>query len=167
MTEAIKAIAPDVNQVERAALEFFWDLVRRYKARPSAYFEFVGRMDEMMGNNGTAYVEGIRAITEDYFRGVAGRLAAIGIERHPNNERLRLMWNGLRPTEWQIAKSKRTDLPRDPNGEWIGQNMDQHWGQWVALRDGQLRGVAPTRKELVQILSGEPGRGTLITRLVL
>jgi hypothetical protein len=167
MSEAVKTMVPEVEELGRSSLQFFWDLVRRYKVKPSAYIEFVGAMDERMGGDGTAYVEAIMTITEDYFLGIAGWLAHVGSERHPDNERLQSLWNSLRPTEWQIAKHKRTDLKHDPDLQWTAENIYEYWGQWVAVRDGKLLGAASTMEALVEMLGGLPGRGTLVTRMVL
>ncbi len=171
MSEVVKTISPEVEkailETSRKALAFYWNQVMHYKARPSSFVDFVIGLDESNEGMGAAFIQAIELVRSSEISRLARRIAALGLERYPDNETLQKLAEDMRPTEWEIARRNRKDVNFNPDLRWITDNTDEYWGQWVAVRDGQLRGTAAKRKELIQILGGEPGAETLIARVVI
>jgi len=80
---------------------------------------------------------------------VARRLSFQGAERYPQHSELQKYARVLAP-----PKVTRSNLPPDPtlktNHAWLKTHGDAFRGQWVALRDGQLLGMATSLQALVE-----------------
>lgn len=110
---------------------------------------------------------------EDLVRGVnlalrvgafllARKLSAEGARRYPNHPELQKYARVLAP-----PKVVRSDLPPTPsvkaNRNWLKEHAQSYKGRWVALRDGELKGVADSLDELVEQLGDT--KGILLTRV--
>lgn len=93
---------------------------------------------------------------------VARELSAEGARRYPNNPELQKYARVLAP-----PKVVRSDLAPTPsvkaNRNWLKERAQSYKGRWVALRNGELKGVANSLDELVEQLGDT--KGMLLTRV--
>lgn len=82
---------------------------------------------------------------------VARKLATEGARRYPEHAELQKAARILTP-----SGVIRSDLPPDPdmakNVQWLKGHRDQYRNQWVAVRAGQLLGVAATLPALIELV---------------
>lgn len=112
---------------------------------------------------------------EDYVRAVqlaltagahlkARQLAAEGSALYPDHDELQKYAHVLAP-----PKILARGLPPDPNAgadmRWLKAHWEEYRGQWVALRGGELLGVASTWRDLIEKVGNPKGRGILVTRV--
>lgn len=94
---------------------------------------------------------------------LARTLAQQGHLRDPQNEYLARLARVLAPPRTITA-----DLPPDPdvipNWAWLDAHSDQYVGQWVAIQGGDLKGAAPTVRELKTAVGDL--RGMFVTRVL-
>ena len=110
---------------------------------------------------------------EDLLRGVhlalrvgafsfARELSTEGAGRYPHNPELQKYARVLAP-----PKVVRSDLAPTPsvkaNRNWLKEHVQSYKGRWVALRNGELKGVANSLDELVTQLGDT--KGILLTRV--
>lgn len=92
----------------------------------------------------------------------ARKLARRGAEQYPDHEELQKLARILAP-----ARVMTIDLPPDKsvreNQIWLREHADEYKGQWVALRDGDLLGAAPTADEVWERL--ESRENVLLTKV--
>jgi hypothetical protein len=71
------------------------------------------------------------------------------IKQHPDNSELREYARAISP-----PKVVSRDVPSKPsfqaNREWLNKYAEQHSGKWVALRNGELLGLADSFDELFE-----------------
>ncbi len=83
---------------------------------------------------------------------LAMRLARLGARVFPHHERIQRAARVLAPP---LARS--TQLPPaeglEASRKWLREHADEYHGQWVAVREGQLMGAAPTLDELEAVHS--------------
>jgi len=93
---------------------------------------------------------------------LARELSAKGAERYPDYPELQKAARVLAP-----PKVIRSDLPPTPsvkaNREWLKENAKNYRGRWVALRNGELVGVANSFEELTGQIKNT--RGILLTKV--
>jgi len=112
-------------------------------------------------------------LPEDFIRGInlalkagafllARELSAKGAKRYPDHLELQKAARVLAP-----PKVIRSDLPPTPsvkaNREWLKENAKNYRGRWVALRNGEIVGVATSFDELAKQVGDT--RGILLTRV--
>jgi hypothetical protein len=110
---------------------------------------------------------------EDLLRGVhlalrvgaflfARELSTEGARRYPHNPELQRYAGVLAP-----PKVVRSDLAPAPsvkaNRNWLKEHVQSYKGRWVALQNGELKGVANSLDELVERLGDT--KGMLLTRV--
>jgi hypothetical protein len=168
MSEAIKEAQAlqTLADVNRAAVQEFWNMVIRYEDTPSNFIRFVERMDERMGSTGASYLEAIRLAISSEFIGVARELASTGAERRPNNQELQNTWRVIRPPEVISVNTGRLDPHQGDNWRWLRENTEKFWGKWVAIRAGELVSSADTFAGLKERLGGVITSDLLITRVI-
>jgi len=92
----------------------------------------------------------------------ARHLAAKGAERYPDHAELQKYAHVLAP-----PTVIRRGLPPDPslraNRDWLMRRSDQFRGRWVALRNGELLGSAPSLQSLTQQIGDT--KGILLTKV--
>jgi hypothetical protein len=80
---------------------------------------------------------------------IASDLADRGRQRFPDHALLQKMGRILAPRQPATIGG-----PGDPSAEadmaWFAAHSDEYWGQWVAVKDGQLLGAAATIGELME-----------------
>jgi hypothetical protein len=91
----------------------------------------------------------------------ARRISEEGVSRYPDDSELQKYAHVLSPPK-VISKHVPPDPARIANREWLKAHSGEYRGQWVAVRNGELLGVATSLRELVrQVGSTED---TLLTR---
>jgi len=92
------------------------------------------------------------------------RLAHLGGRLFPNHERIQRAAQVFAPATAQPARlppAKGLEASR----KWVREHADEYRGQWVAVGDGQLVGVAPRLEELEAV--GGAGTANLLVTKVL
>jgi hypothetical protein len=93
---------------------------------------------------------------------LARELSTEGARRYPRNPELQKYACVLAP-----PKVVRSDLPPTPsvkaNRNWLKEHVQRYKGRWVALQNGELKGVANSLEELVTQLGDT--KGILLTRV--
>jgi hypothetical protein len=96
----------------------------------------------------------------------ATRLAELGRELFPHHERIGRAAQALAP-----GSARSTSLPSveglGDSRRWLREHAYAYRGQWVAVREGELVGVAPSLEELGTIVDLEEGANLLVTRVLL
>jgi hypothetical protein len=94
---------------------------------------------------------------------LARRLAVAGHRQYPTHDELDEMSYILGP-----PTAKPSTSPADPSGwtnlKWLRDHAAEYYGEWIALKDGQLIAHAPTAYALKQQLPTV--RGFFLTRAV-
>jgi hypothetical protein len=97
---------------------------------------------------------------------LATRLAELGRELFPHHERIGRAAEVLAP-----GSARATQLPPaeglSASRRWLRQHAHAYRGQGVAVRRGELVGVAPSLEELGTIVDLEEGANLLVTRALL
>lgn len=95
---------------------------------------------------------------------VARNLAMQGAERYPADAELQKMAYVLAPPKVTVSK-----LPPKPgiraDRDWLQANWDTYKGKWVALRNGELLGVADSLDDLLKEVGEIENTGILVTQL--
>jgi hypothetical protein len=96
---------------------------------------------------------------------LATRLAQLGRELFPHHERIERAARVLAP-----GSARSTSLPPverlSASRRWLREHADEYRGQWVAVRQGELVGVAPSLEEMGTIVDLEEGANLLVTRVL-
>jgi hypothetical protein len=94
---------------------------------------------------------------------LAIRLAQLGGQLFPDHERIQRAARVLAPPNIQS-----THLPPaeglEASRRWLREHATEYHGQWVAVREGQLVGAAPTLDEL-EVVRGEDIMSILVTKV--
>lgn len=148
--------------------------------------ELIARMDAAIAaEDGPTFVRLVREIdwsqhtAEDLLRAIdftiwmdmgrlAMELAKKGGELFPEHERARAAAHVLTPPTARLAPTnheRARSLRR--SDEWLSEHAHAYVGQWVAVRHGQLLGVAPDLHDLMPLIGeGEDARWTLVHRVL-
>lgn len=94
----------------------------------------------------------------------AQQLAAKGAERFPAHLPLRKMAKILAPPVVRHS-ARPADSGLLANRDWLGSHRDEYKGRWVALRDGELLGIAETADQLVGQVGEIRNQRILITQV--
>jgi hypothetical protein len=97
---------------------------------------------------------------------LAMRLAQLGRELFPHHERIECAAQVLAP-----GSARSTHLPPAEglraSRRWLREHADEYRGQWVAVRQGELVGVAPSLEEMETAVDlEEEGASVLVTRVL-
>ncbi len=94
----------------------------------------------------------------------ARKLAQAGAQRYPEDEALQRWSYLLAPP--QVTVSKRPPNPGiTANRDWLKTNWPDYHHKWVALRNGQLLGVADSMDEVIEQVGDVKGTGILVTKV--
>jgi hypothetical protein len=110
---------------------------------------------------------------EDLLRGVrlalrvgaflkARELSSEGIKLYPHDSELQKYARLLAPPK-VVRSDLAPTLSVKTNRNWLKEHAQSHKGRWVALRNGELQGVANSLEELVEQLGDT--KGMLLTRV--
>lgn len=102
------------------------------------------------------FIRGVRLALEAGAHAAARELSAKGARRHPESTELGKQAYILAPPR-VIRGQAATNSTHRANRDWLKAHGEEYHGQWVALRDGELLGVANTMEELTSRLSGTKG----------
>jgi hypothetical protein len=95
---------------------------------------------------------------------IARDVAMAGAARYPDHAELQKMAYILAPPKVTVSKSgPHPDI--EANRKWLKANWDAYRGHWVALKDGQLLGVADSLDALVEQIGEIKNTGILVTSL--
>ena len=95
---------------------------------------------------------------------IARDVAMAGAARYPDHAELQKMAYILAPPKVTVSKSgPHPDI--EANRKWLKANWDAYRGHWVALKDGQLLGVADSLDALVEKIGEIKNTGILVTSL--
>jgi hypothetical protein len=97
---------------------------------------------------------------------LAARLAQLAAQLFPHTERLRRAARVLAPSE---ARPAHLPTVRGLNASrtWLREHADEYRGQWVAVREGQLVGVASSLEDLQAKISPHTALNELLVTHVL
>jgi hypothetical protein len=96
--------------------------------------------------------------------GAARNLSREGAERYPDHAELQKMAHILAPPTVRVGKTgPHPGIAEDRR--WLKANWGKYRGQWVALKEGQLLGVADSFDKLVEQVGEIRNTGILVTRL--
>lgn len=143
-----------------------WSWVKRYELSPDKFLGLVEQLDERLGASGAVLLEAIRILLREEAIPLARQLAEHGTVLYPVNAELSQMSRVIAPPK-VIKSTRATDPEQRLTMLWLSEHGQEYYGQWVAIRNGEFLGSAMTRPELVEILGGQPGLDTMITRVVL
>lgn len=97
---------------------------------------------------------------------LAMKLAALAGQLFPEHERAQSAARVIRPAE-VVGSSPASGQGLRASAEWFHQHAAEYRGQWVAVRDGQFLGAAPTLQELRPLIGeGEDATNTLVTKVL-
>ncbi len=96
--------------------------------------------------------------------GLAMELAQLGGTLFPQDERVQRMAKILAPP---VVRSARAPDGKglDASRKWLREHAGQYRGQWVAVRQGRLMGVASSLRDLEPIIGDDPV-GTLVSKVL-
>jgi hypothetical protein len=92
----------------------------------------------------------------------ARQLATNGYQRFPNHTRLQKMAHILAAPEATTVKSEDRAVWQ-ANRQWLRTHQHEYRGKWVALRNGELLGVADSPADLSVQLGEIKGKGIFLT----
>jgi len=90
----------------------------------------------------------------------ARQISSEGAQFHPDDQELQRYARVLAPPR-VISNSLPADPTQEANRAWLLANRGAHSGRWVALRNGQLLGVADSITQLIEQI-GDP-QGVFLT----
>jgi hypothetical protein len=139
--------------------------VLAHKTPPASFIEAVNLID-WQNQSPAWFDEAIRMALAVDATSLAQELAGIGHELYPGDNTLTKWATVLTP-----PKVIERDLPPLPGisdtMEWLEAHSKNYYGQWVAIRAGELLGNASSRKELVNQLGNLTAQSdVMITRIV-
>lgn len=85
----------------------------------------------------------------------------IAMRSHPESEGLEVFARLFTPQK-RATKTSEANPTLQANRHWLKANREKYRGQWVALRDGHLLGIASSLEDLTRTLSDTSN--TLLTR---
>jgi hypothetical protein len=109
----------------------------------------------------------VRAVDLAFLAGAymaARNLSREGAELYPDHAELQKMAYVLAPPQ-VIAGNTGPHPDIEANRQWLKANWNQYRGHWVALKDGQLLGVADSLDALVEQIGEIRNTGILVTSL--
>jgi hypothetical protein len=97
---------------------------------------------------------------------LARKLAQLGGRLFPDHERIQQAAKVLSPPVISRVYSSQTK-GLEASMAWFDNHADQYRGQWVAVREGQLLGVANSLAELTPLIGeGEDAVSTIVTKVL-
>ena len=93
---------------------------------------------------------------------MARELSAEGVRRYPHNSELQKYARALAPPK-VVRSDLAPTLSIRANRNWLKEHVQSYKGRWVALRNGELQGMANSLDDLVEQLGDT--KGMLLTRV--